>query len=141
MSAPVTLDHVTIVSADFTASRAVYDAVLAAVGMTATVDFVDPEGEPDDTGTVAAIGYAAPGRRPMLWLVAGARATVGAHIAVRVAERALVHAAHKAAIAAGAMIVQAPREWEENQLDYFGLQLADVAGNLIEVLLRPARRS
>jgi len=32
--------------------------------------------------------------------------------------------------------VQAPRQWESTQLNYFGTQLADPAGNLIEVLYR-----
>ena len=50
--------------------------------------------------------------------------------------RAAVRAAHVAATAAGAEIIQPPRDWEEAQLDYYGAQFSDPAGNLIEVLYR-----
>jgi hypothetical protein len=33
-------------------------------------------------------------------------------------------------------VVQAPRNWESVQLGYFGVQFADPAGNVIEVVLR-----
>lgn len=136
MPVSATLDHVTIVTDDFEASRAVYDAVLAALGVTAAVDYQDPEGEDGDPGTVAAIGYALPGCAPLLWLVAGPTRTVAGHLALAVTERSAVLAAYQAALAAGARVVQPPRDWEDSQLDYFGTQFADPAGNLLEVLLR-----
>jgi len=101
-------------------------------------DFEDPEGDEDDTGTVAALGYGSPGGPLLLWLVAGPVPTSGAHLALAVTEPALVRAAHAAAREAGARVVQAPREWEADQLRYYGTQLADPGGNLVEVLLRPA---
>ncbi len=136
MPARITLDHATIITDNFEASRPVYDAVLGALVMTASVDYIDPEGDEQDTGTVAAIGYATPGAPPLLWLVAGLTATSGAHVAFAVTDRSLVTAAHSAAVAAGARVVQPPREWEARQLDYFGVQFADPAGNLIEVVHR-----
>src|SRR5438034_1357049 len=63
MPASTTLDHITIVSDDFEASRPVYDAVLGALGLAPRLDYEDPEADSDDTGTVAAIGYGHP-----LWL-------------------------------------------------------------------------
>ncbi|MEO7262367.1 MAG: VOC family protein [Jatrophihabitantaceae bacterium] len=131
-----TLDHVTIVAEDFEASRAVYDALLGCLGLVPTADFEDPEGDEDDTGTVAAVGYGSAGGQLVLWLVAGAAATSGAHLALAVTEPALVHAVHAAARDAGIAVVQAPRDWESDQLSYYGTQLADPAGNLIEVLVR-----
>jgi catechol 2,3-dioxygenase-like lactoylglutathione lyase family enzyme len=137
MPASATLDHVTVVTDDFEASRAVYDALLAPLGLTATVDHIDPEGDEDDSGTVAALGYAPPGGRPVLWLVAGQVPTTGGHIAFGVDERAAVRQVTAAAAAAGVRTVQAPRDWEAEQLSYYGAQFADPAGNLIEVLHSP----
>lgn len=136
MPVSASLDHVTIVAADFEASRAVYDALLGCLGLAPAVDFEDPEGDEDDTGTVAAVGYASAGGRLLLWLVAGSRPTSGAHLALAVTDPALVRAAHTAAQAVGIPVVQAPRDWESDQLHYYGCQLADPAGNLVEVLLR-----
>jgi catechol 2,3-dioxygenase-like lactoylglutathione lyase family enzyme len=136
MPVSTTLDHVTIVAEDFQASRAVYDALLGCLGMAPTVDFEDPEGDFDDTGTVAAVGYGDADGRLVLWLVAGPAPTSGAHLALAVTDPALVHAVHATARDAGISVVQAPRDWESDQLDYYGTQLADPAGNLIEVLLR-----
>ena len=131
-----TLDHVTISTDDFEASRPVYEAVLGALGIVSSVDYDDPEGDSDDTGTVAAIGYSAPGGAPLLWLVASLVPTTGAHLALAVTEPDAVVAAYRAGVAAGARVVQQPRDWEADHLHYYGVQLADPAGNLIEVLLR-----
>lgn len=136
MPVRTTLDHVTIVTDDFKASRPVYDAVLGALGLSSTVDYEDPEGEADDPDTVAALGYAHPDERPILWLAAGLQPTVGAHVALAVPDRELVTAAHRAGVAAGARVVQAPRDWESVQLGYFGVQFADPAGNVVEIVLR-----
>ena len=135
MPVSTTLDHVTIVAEDFHASRAVYDAVLGCLGLVPSVDFEDPEGDEDDTGTVAAVGYSDAGGRLLLWLVAGPAATTGAHLALAVSEPALVERVHAAACDAGIPVVQAPRDWESAQLHYYGTQLSDPAGNRVEVLL------
>ena len=136
MPVSTTLDHITIVTDDFEASRPVYDAVLTAVGLRATVDYVDPEEDEDDTGTVAAIGYARPEGGALVLLVSGHRATVGAHFALTVSERHLVERAVAAAQEAGARIIQQPREWEAAHLNYYGAQIADATGNTIEVMHR-----
>jgi len=138
MPVSTNLDHVTIVAEDFGASRAVYDAVLGCLGLAPTLDYSDPEGDSDDTGTVAAVGYGDTDGRLLLWLVAGAAGagTTGAHLALAVGDPALVEAVHAAARAAGVPVVQAPRTWESDQLRYYGTQVSDPAGNLIEVLLR-----
>jgi catechol 2,3-dioxygenase-like lactoylglutathione lyase family enzyme len=135
MPVSTTLDHVTIVAADFEASRAVYDALLGCLGLVPTVDFEDPEGDEDDTGTVAAVGYGTSGGRMLLWLVAGRVPTTGMHVALAVSEPSLVQAAHAAARDAGIPVLQAPQDWESDQLHYYGTQLTDPAGNRIEVLL------
>lgn len=137
-SGAVALDHVTIISDDFDASRPIYDAVLGALGMNHSVEFEDPEEDADDPGTVAAIGYAPDNQPARFWLVAGLRPTRGAHMAFGVDSPEAVEAAFAAARAAGARVVQAPRAWEARQLNYFGMQIADAADNVVEVLhLRP----
>ena len=139
MPVSTTLDHVTIVAEDFEASRAVYDALLGCLGLTPTVDYQDPEGEDGDTGTVAAVGYGPAAGRPLLWLVAGTTtgtATTGAHLALAVSDPALVQAVHATARAGGIAVVQPPRDWESDRLRYYGTQLSDPAGNMIEVLVR-----
>jgi catechol 2,3-dioxygenase-like lactoylglutathione lyase family enzyme len=133
---PSSLDHVTVVTDDFTASRSVYEPVLAAIGLRPSVEYSDPEADSDDTGEVAAAGYGPPDGRPVLWLVAGRVPTTGAHLALGAADRSEVRASHQAAVQAGARVVQPPRDWEDAQLRYYGAQFADPAGNLIEVLFR-----
>ena len=91
--------------------RAVYDALLGCLGLVPTVDFSDPEGDSDDTGTVAAVGYGGADGRLMLWLVAGPAATSGAQLALAVTEPELVQEVHEAARRAGIPVVQAPRDW------------------------------
>jgi catechol 2,3-dioxygenase-like lactoylglutathione lyase family enzyme len=135
MPVSTTLDHVTIVAEDFQASRAVYDAVLGCLGLVPSVDYEDPEGDEDDSGTVAAVGYSDAGGRLLLWLVAGRAATTGAHLALAVTEPSLVQGVHATAIEAGIPVVQAPRDWESSQLHYYGTQLSDPAGNRVEILL------
>jgi catechol 2,3-dioxygenase-like lactoylglutathione lyase family enzyme len=136
MPSSASLDHVTIVSDDFETNQPFYHALLTAIGLVPTADFQDPEEDPDDSGTVAAVGYADPDGRPVLWLVAGLVSTVTAHVALRVVDRAQVATAFSAAVAAGGRVIQTPREWESAHLDYFGCQLADHSGNIIEVLFR-----
>jgi catechol 2,3-dioxygenase-like lactoylglutathione lyase family enzyme len=131
-----TLDHVTIVTDDFEASRPVYDALLGAIGLTPAVDYSDPEGDADDTGRVAALGYLTQTQDLLLVLAAGQTATTGAHVALAVSDRLLVDSAVSAARSAGARIVQAPREWEAAQLKYYGVQVTDPAGNIIEIVHR-----
>ncbi|HEX2903999.1 MAG TPA: VOC family protein [Jatrophihabitans sp.] len=135
---PASLDHVTIVTDDFEASRSVYEPLLCSVGLHSTVEYSDPEAEEGDPGEVAAVGFGDPGSRPLLWLVAGPVSSTGGHVALLVRSRDSVRAAHVAAMEAGAEVVQPPREWEDAQLDYFGAQFADAAGNLIEVVYRQA---
>jgi catechol 2,3-dioxygenase-like lactoylglutathione lyase family enzyme len=136
MPATPSLDHVTIVTDDFAATRPAYDAVLGALGLTPQVEYSDPEGDEDDTGEVAAIGYAVEGGTAVLWLVAGLQSTTGAHFALRANDRMQVNAAYEAAAGTSARQHQAPRQWEDAQLHYFGAQLVDRHGNVIEVLYR-----
>jgi len=127
------IDHVTITSTVFQASRDFYDLVMSAAGLASNVDHVDPEQDERDADSVAALGYGDPVR---VLLVAGRVPTTGAHVALRVSGRRQVQQAYQAAVGADLRVVQAPREWEAAQLGYYGIQIADPAGNLIEILSR-----
>ncbi|MCW2524670.1 MAG: Glyoxalase/bleomycin resistance protein/dioxygenase [Frankiales bacterium] len=133
----VWLDHVTVITEHFAPARAVYDALCAALGLLAELDYQDPEEDGADSGTVAVLGYRTAEHRLLLVLAAGAASTRGAHFALAVPDRRLIDEAVAAAAAAGARIVQPPREWESRQLGYYGAQLSDVDGNLIELVHRP----
>ncbi|CAN5397989.1 hypothetical protein BH10ACT8_BH10ACT8_12140 [soil metagenome] len=136
MPTSTTLDHVTIVTDDFEASRGVYDCLLGALGLHPDLDFDDPEADAADTGTVAAVGYCGPGGQVLMLLVSGEHGTGGAHFALATADRAVVDAVHTAALTDGISVVQPPREWESDQLGYYGAQFGDGAGNVVEVLYR-----
>ena len=137
MPVSVTLDHVTIISDDLDGSRPVYDALLTAVGLRPTVDYSDPEGDEEgDRETVGAVGYSDSAGVVRLVLAAGATPTTGAHVALLVPDAALVTEATTVAAALGVRIVQSPREWELRQLGYYGLQVADAAGNILEIVCR-----
>jgi catechol 2,3-dioxygenase-like lactoylglutathione lyase family enzyme len=136
MPISTTLDHVTIVTDAFEASRPVYDAVLGKLGLAPALDYDDPEGESGDTQTVAAVGYTTQTGAVRVLLVAGSTSTSGAHFALAVADRVMVERAAEAGAGAGGRVVQPPREWESAQLGYYGTQIADRAGNIIEVVYR-----
>jgi catechol 2,3-dioxygenase-like lactoylglutathione lyase family enzyme len=126
-----------VVAEDFAAARTFYDAVCAAVGLFPDVDFSDPEHDGADSGTVAVVGYRTAEHRLLLVVAAGPVGTRGAHLALAVAERGVVDHAVDRAEAVGASVLQRPRPWEERQLGYYGAQLADPAGNLVELVHRP----
>ena len=117
------LDHVSIQCADFTASAAFYDAVLAPLGGTRIKDF----------GTV--IGYGMDGK-PSFWI--GAQTTGGAnremHIAFFAKDRAKVHAFLVEAIASGAEVLHEPRRWPEYHPNYYGTFVRDPDGNNVEAV-------
>ena len=128
---PSALLHVTLVAADLAASLAFYDAALAAIGIQRHSDFPDEE---ESDADVDAVGYSAPDAEPVLWVVAGTRATTGAHVAVAAPSRAAVARFWADGLAAGGHGRQAPRTWEIYRPGYFGALLADPDGNLVEAV-------
>jgi hypothetical protein len=50
-----------------------------------------------------------------------------------------VDAAYLAARTAGLDIVTTPRRWESDVLGYYGVQVRDRSGNLIEIAYRPCQ--
>ena len=117
------LDHVSIQCSDMAASSAFYDAVLAPVGGVRIMDVVD------------AIGYGIP-PHPSFWISGwatgdGFRET---HLAFTAPDRGAVDAVHRAALAAGAEILHAPRVWPEYHPHYYGVFVRDPDGNNVEAV-------
>jgi catechol 2,3-dioxygenase-like lactoylglutathione lyase family enzyme len=117
------LDHLAIQCADVPASAAFYDTVLAPLGGVRLMNF----------GPV--IGYGVP-PFPDFWL--GPRTTgTGfreSHIAFSAPSRDVVTAFFEAAVAAGAEVLHAPREWPEYHPGYFGAFVRDPDGNNVEAV-------
>ena len=115
-------DHISIQTQDPAAAAAFYDAVLAPLGAARVLDF----------GEVIGYGSTA----PAFWL--GPATAEGrpreTHIAFAAADRGTVDAFHKAAVAAGAEVLHAPRLWPEYHESYYGAFVRDPDGNNVEAV-------
>lgn len=125
------LDHVTVTASDFAASLAFYDAALGALGLERVAEHLDEE---EDEATIEAAGWGADGGSPVLWLVAGSRATHGLHVRIAVKSRVEVEAFHRAGVAAGGADHAGPRRWVLYRAGEFNAIVADPDGNLIEAV-------
>ena len=100
-----------------------YDSVLSALGGRRVMDFG------------AVIGYGTAGR-PEFWL--GPRTTGEgfreSHIAFSAPNRPAVEEFFQRAVAAGAQVLHAPREWPEYHPGYFGAFVRDPDGNNVEAV-------
>jgi catechol 2,3-dioxygenase-like lactoylglutathione lyase family enzyme len=120
------IDHVSIQVRDLRASVAFYDAVLAPLGGKRLLELGD------------AIAYGT--LRPELWL--GSTKTGGAarevHLAFLAADRSVVAAFHRAAVAFGAEVLHEPRLWPEYHATYFAAFVRDPDGNNVEAVSHTA---
>ena len=117
------LDHLSIQCADFAASSAFYDKVLATLGGVRVMDFGD------------VIGYGVP-PMPTFWL-GKQRTGEGfreSHIAFTAPDRAAVQAFFDTAVAAGAEALHEPRLWPEYHRNYHGGFVRDPDGNNVEAV-------
>jgi catechol 2,3-dioxygenase-like lactoylglutathione lyase family enzyme len=117
------LDHVGIQAADYDASAAFYDAVLAPLGYSRQMDFG------------VAIGYGTEGH-PQFWispLATGGEARE-AHIAFVASDRDKVVAFRDAAVSLGAEVLHEPRVFPEYHEHYFGTFVRDPDGNNVEAV-------
>ncbi|GEL19682.1 VOC family protein [Pseudonocardia asaccharolytica] len=121
------LDHIGIQVSDVKASLAFYLAAFTPIGMREAMRF--PHG--DDV----VIGLCGPEGTPDFWLSPAAGAEVRElHLAFRAPDRAAVDAVHEAALAAGAEVLHAPREWPEYHPGYYGVFLRDPDGHNVEAV-------
>ena len=121
------LDHVAIQAADVDAAARFYLSAFASLGMHELMRF------PIDKGLV--VGLAFPDGAPCFWL--GPLIDQGqreVHIAFSAPARDVVDQVHRDALAIGAEILHAPREWPEYHPGYYGVFIRDLDGNNVEAV-------
>src|SRR5258705_3613489 len=106
------IDHMGVQVADVETSLAFYLRAFAPIGMREAIRF--PVGES------MVVGLAGPEGPPDFWLspATGPEARE-LHVAFRAPGRPEVDAVHEAAVAAGAEVLHAPREWPQDLPRYF----------------------
>ena len=121
------IDHVSIQCADVSASRVFYEAVLAPLGGGVVMAFAEGAGQ------VVGLGI---GAQPAFWLgpLTTGEPNREIHVAFTAADRAGVHAFFDAAVAAGAEVLHAPKEWPEYHSNYYGAFVRDPDGNNVEAV-------
>jgi catechol 2,3-dioxygenase-like lactoylglutathione lyase family enzyme len=127
------LDHLGVQVADVPASLDFYLRVFGPTGMREAIRFPD--------GDTFVVGLAGPDGTPHFWL---SRATGPEsrelHVAFTAADRDAVDAVHEAAVAAGAEVLHAPREWPEYHPGYYGVFLRDLDGHNVEAVYHGSAR-
>jgi catechol 2,3-dioxygenase-like lactoylglutathione lyase family enzyme len=121
------IDHVGVQVADVEASLAFYLRAFAPIGIHEVLRF------PHSAGFV--VGLAGPDGNPDFWLSpAAGPETRELHLALRAPDRDAIDAVHVAAVAAGAEVLHAPREWPEYHPGYYGVFLRDLDGHNVEAV-------
>jgi catechol 2,3-dioxygenase-like lactoylglutathione lyase family enzyme len=121
------LDHLGVQAADVDAAVAFYLSAFSPIGMREIMRIPTPEGP--------AVGLGGPDGFPHFWLSpAKGTETRELHVAFRAPDRAAVDAVHEAALAAGAEVLHAPREWPEYHPGYYGVFLRDLDGHNVEAV-------
>ncbi|HWE91076.1 MAG TPA: VOC family protein [Pseudonocardiaceae bacterium] len=121
------LDHIGIQVADVNASADFYLRAFAPLGLREAMRF--PHGDSFVVGIADADGP------PDFWLSSAEnKETREVHLAFRAADRAAIDAVHEAAVAAGAEVLHAPREWPEYHPGYYGVYLRDLDGHNVEAV-------
>jgi catechol 2,3-dioxygenase-like lactoylglutathione lyase family enzyme len=121
------IDHIGVQVADVEASLAFYLRAFAPIGMHEAMRF--------PAGDSIVVGLAGPDQVPNFWLSpAGGDEARELHVAFRAADRDAVEEVHEAAMAAGAEVLHAPREWPEYHPGYYGVFLRDLDGHNVEAV-------
>ncbi len=127
----VMIDHVGVEVADVSASLAFYLSAFAPIGVREVMRF--PHGD------AFVVGLAGNDGIPHFWLHQGGGAeTRELHVAFSAQDRDAVDAVHRAAVAAGAEVLHAPREWPEYHPGYYGVFLRDLDGHNVEAVYHGA---
>jgi len=117
------LDHVGFGVSGYERGKAFYEQALAPLGITRLMEPV-----------AQAAGFGRDGK-PLFWIeTRGPAVTGGLHVAYVVEDRALVHAFHEAALAAGGTDNGAPGPREIHHPHYYGGYVLDPDGNDIEAV-------
>jgi catechol 2,3-dioxygenase-like lactoylglutathione lyase family enzyme len=124
------IDHISIAVRDLAASAALYEAVLAPLGLTKVVM------------RERTVGFGK--RYPEFWLnlregLTAVPADTGVHICLRAPDEAAVRAFHATALARGCTSAGDPGPRQGAVTTYYGAFIYDLDGNKIEVVTFPPR--
>jgi catechol 2,3-dioxygenase-like lactoylglutathione lyase family enzyme len=121
------LDHIGVQVSDVAAAAAFYQRVFAPLGVREAMRF------PRDGDLV--VGFCGPDGTPQFWL---GPSTTGLarelHVAFSAPSREAVDDVHRAAVAAGAEVLHAPRVWPEYHPGYYAVFIRDPDGNNVEAV-------
>jgi catechol 2,3-dioxygenase-like lactoylglutathione lyase family enzyme len=121
------IDHLGVQVADVEASLTFYLNSFAPLGMREVMRF------PNEGSFV--VGLSGPNGIPNFWLSkATGQETRELHIGFQARDRQEVDAVHDAAVAAGAELLHAPREWPEYHPGYYAVFLRDLDGHNVEAV-------
>lgn len=127
------LDHIGLQVADVEASGAFSLRVFAPIGIREAMRF--PHGDS------FVVGFAGPAGPPSFWLSAATGSeTRELHVAFSAVNRDTVDSVHEVAVAAGAEVLHAPREWPEYHAGYYGVFLRDLDGHIVEAVYHGGER-
>lgn len=121
------LDHVALQAADVDAAVEFYLDVFAPLGFRESMRYQRADGP--------VVGICGPDGFPHFWLGptvdASRRET---HVAFTASDRETVDRVYQAAVARGAEILHAPRDWPEYHENYYGVFVRDLDGNNVEAV-------
>ena len=121
------IDHIGVQVGDVAASLAFYLRTFAPIGLHEVMRY--------PVGDTFVVGLGGPDGMPDFWLAPADRPEDRElHVAFRAADRKSVDAVHEAALAAGAEVLHAPREWPEYHPGYYGVFLRDFDGHNVEAV-------
>jgi catechol 2,3-dioxygenase-like lactoylglutathione lyase family enzyme len=121
------LDHIAVQVSDVAAAAAFYQRVFEPLGIREAMRF------PRDEGLV--VGFCGPDGAPHFWLgPAGPGPARELHVAFAAPSRETVDEVHRAAVAAGAEVLHAPRIWPEYHAGYYAVFVRDLDGNNVEAV-------
>lgn len=122
------IDHIGVAATDFAASRTLYDAALAALGITAQMEVT-----PEQSGGYHGVGYGSDGK-PFFWLGNGGPRGAGMHVAFVATDRAAVDGFYQAALRNGARDNGAPGIRAHYHPNYYAAFVLDGDGVNVEAV-------
>jgi catechol 2,3-dioxygenase-like lactoylglutathione lyase family enzyme len=126
------LDPIFLTVSDLARSVTFYEAVLPSVGITVRHDYDGKDGPP---GHPDLKGSGSKGR-VFFWLRQGTPAPRAVHVGFVADSEADVHAAHRAALAAGAEEIHPPGPQRHYDPRYYAVQLRDPDGYSLEIVFK-----
>ncbi|MGH3259347.1 MAG: VOC family protein [Streptosporangiaceae bacterium] len=121
------LDHIGLQVQDVEESLEFYLRAFGPIGMREAMRF--------PYGDTMAVGLCGPDGVPDFWLgpLTGTE-TRELHVGFHAPDQAAVDAVHEAAVAAGAEVLHAPKEWPEYHPGYYAVFLRDLDGHNVEAV-------